>query len=79
MNNHLLAQDTDKEERFKIRITQHGEPFGAGYPRWWYWNKIGLEYEASEDQKRNELYWVHDKEYGTTRKKHVLKTDCEKV
>lgn len=71
----MLAQD--KETRFTIKITQHGEPFGVGFPRWWYWNKIGQEYEAWEDPKRSQLYYVSDNEHGSARMKHVRKTDCE--
>jgi hypothetical protein len=65
-------------EKFKIRITQHGEPLGP--VRWWYWNKIGEEYEAWEDTERsNHLYVDTSCWDGIIRQHHVLKSDCEVI
>jgi hypothetical protein len=63
-------------EKFKIKITQHAEALGP--VRWWYWNKIGQEFEAWEDPERDIYFYVDaNSADGITRPHHVLKTDCE--
>jgi hypothetical protein len=63
-------------DKFKIKITQHGEPLGP--VRWWYWNHIGQEFEAWLDPKRESYYYVDASVAdGNSRPHHVLKTDCE--
>lgn len=70
----MLAQDKDKT--FTIRITQHEDPLGP--VRWWYWNKIGQEFEATEKYEEDIFYYVlRNSGDGIERECGVLKTDSE--